>query len=59
MKRSNVKLCATRKLKRILYGPIDPRNVVFKSVPKWAYGYLEKRDNDIFAALARADSESD
>ena len=59
MKKSNVKLSTARKAKRILYRPIDSGKVVFKSVPKGAYDHVEKRDIEIFAALARADSEDD
>lgn len=57
MKELNVKLSATRKPKRIFYGPIDHSKVVCKPAPKWAYDYLTRRDKDIFAALARADTE--
>lgn len=57
MKESNDKLATARMQKRYLYGPIEPDKVVFESAPRWAYDYLKTRDSDVFAALARADSE--
>ena len=59
MEELNVNHSATRKPTRTLHGPIDPDKVIFKPAPKWAYEYLSQRDNDIFAALARADAEDD
>ena len=59
MKRMSSELGAARKPKRTFIGPIDPSKVVFKPAPKWVYDYIKRRDNDIFAALARADSEGD
>ncbi len=59
MKKPNDKLTTVRMPKRYLYGPINPDNVVFKPAPKWAYDYLKTRDSDVFAALARADSEDE
>ena len=59
MKESNDKLATARMPKRYLYGPIRTDEVVFKSAPRWAYDYLKSRDSDVFAALARADSEDE
>ena len=59
MKRKSTMLGASRSPKRTLIGSIDPSKVVCKPAPKWAYDYLKRRDNDIFAALAHADSEGD
>ena len=57
MKQSSDKQTTARMPKRHLYGPIEPDKVVLGSAPKWAYDYLKTRDSDVFAALARADSE--
>ena len=59
MKRMSTQLGASHKPKKTLFGPIDLSTMVLKHTPKWVYDYLNRRDNDIFAALARADSEGD
>ena len=59
MKKSTNKHTSARMPKRFLYGPINPDKVVFKSAPQWAYDYLKIRDSDVFATLARADSEDE
>ena len=59
MKKSADKHTSARMPKRYLYGPIQPGKVVFKSAPQWAYDYLKTRDSNVFAALARADSEDE
>ena len=59
MKKSTDKRTTARVPKRYLYGQINPDKVVFKSAPQWAYDYLKTRDSEVFAALARADSEDE
>ena len=59
MKKANHELTTAPIAKRYLHGLIDRDKVFFKPAPLWAYDYLKTRDRDVFAALARADSEDE
>ena len=59
MKMKMTKLGASLRPKRTLVGQIAPGKVVVRDVSKRTMEYVMRRDREIFAALARADSEDD